>query len=97
MHILSKGRETNLAKLDVESTYQMVPVHHEDCHLLRMQWGGRWYMDTALLFSLRSVPKMFTATVDGFMWIMCQEGIKDEIHYLDDYPFFLASQTLLSV
>ena len=36
--IMSFGQGTLLAKFDVESAYQNIPVHPEDCYLLGMKW-----------------------------------------------------------
>ena len=89
--IICSGKGTLLAKLDLENAYRMVPVHPEDRHLLGMEWDGKWYMDTALPFGLRSAPKIFTAMADGLIWIMFNRGVRAAIHYLDDYLFFWLS------
>ena len=57
------GRGTNMAKLDLESAYRIILMHPDDDHLLGMEWKGA---DTALLFGLRSAPKIFMALVDAF-------------------------------
>ena len=80
--ILDKGRGTQLAKLDLESAYRMVPVHPEDRHLLGMEWNSEWYVDTALPLGLRSAPKIFTAVADALAWIMFNHGIRSVMHYL---------------
>ena len=86
--ILHKGRGTLLAKLDLESAYRILPVHLDDRSLLGMEWKDQIYVDVALPFGLRSAPKIFNALDDGLMWIMKQSGIRELIHYLDDYLFF---------
>lgn len=86
--IVKRGRGTLLAKVDLESAYRMVPVHPDDRHLLGMEWDKRLYVDTALPFGLRSAPKIFTALADGLLWIMASQGIREAIHYLDDYLLF---------
>ena len=45
------------------------------------------YLDTALPFGLRSVPKVFSAVADALTWAMLTEGIHDFLHYLDDFLF----------
>ena len=85
--ILGKGRGTQLAKLDLESAYRIIPVHPDDRSLLGMEWKGSWYVDTVLPFGLRSAPKIFTAVADALMWIMAKHGVQSVIHYLDDYLF----------
>ncbi len=83
--IMRKGRGSQLAKVDLESAYRMVLVHPEDRQLLGMEWQGKWYVDAALPFSLRSALKVFTALTDGLMWTMYNHGVQAAIHYLDDY------------
>ncbi len=38
--ILSRGRSTLLANLDIESAYRVIPVHPSDQPLLGMKWNG---------------------------------------------------------
>ena len=87
------GQGTQLAKLDVESAYRIVPVHPTDRLLLGMQWRGELYIDTTLPFGLRSAPKIFNALADALLWIFGTYGIKG-IHYLDDFLLFGAPDTL---
>ena len=81
------GPHTQMAKLDLQSAYRMVPVHPEDHRLLGMQWNDHIYIDTRLPFGLRSAPKIFSAVADGIAWAMHCLGIVDFLHYLDDYLF----------
>ena len=46
------------AKVDLQNAYRIVPVHPDDHHLLGFQWNNRVFRDTALLFDLRSAPKI---------------------------------------
>ena len=77
-----------LLKVDLRSVYHMVPVHLLDCHLLGICWKDRVYVDQALPFGLCSAPCLFTAVADAIGWAMCA-GIILQIHYLDDFLFFL--------
>ena len=43
-----------MAKVDVKSAYRNVPNHPQDRWLMGMLWEGSLYIDTALLFGLRS-------------------------------------------
>ena len=85
--VLSLGRGALLAKLDVESTYRILPVHPEDCLLLGMSWQGKMYVDTALPFGPRSAPKIFSAVADALQWALEGRRVK-VIHYLDDFLLF---------
>ena len=63
--ILAYGKESLLAKVDIQSAYRNIPIHPDDRHLLKMIWEGALYIDTALPFGLRSAPKIFTAIADA--------------------------------
>lgn len=52
-----------------------------------MHWNRQYYIDTRLLFGLHSPHKIFTAVEGALQWILLQQGIRDLIHYLDDYLF----------
>ena len=45
-------------------------------------------MDGSLPFGLRSAPKILTALADALLWIMGQHGVREAIHYLDDFLVF---------
>ena len=75
------------ALLALESAYRIVPVHPEDRHLLGIHHDSATYVDAALPFGLRSVPKIFNALADGLEWIMIKHGVAHAIHYLDDFLF----------
>ena len=74
-----------LAKLDIESAYRIAPIHPDDRSVLGMKWKDEIYIDTCLPFGLRSAPKIFTALADALGWIFTQHGVRDVIHYLDDF------------
>ena len=79
------GPGTLLAKLDLQSAYQQVPVHPADQPLLGIQWQGSTFVDQALPFGLRSAPIIFTAVADCLTWALHCEGITNVVHYLDDF------------
>lgn len=79
------GRRGPPNKMDIESAYQLVPVHPQDRPLQAMQWCGHIYIDAMLPFRLCSAPKIFNAIADAFQWYLQQQGIQHVFHYLDDY------------
>ena len=79
------GRGTQLVKLDVKDAYRIIPVHPLDYHLLGIRWRDRTYVDRALPFGLRSAPKFFSAIADLVAWVLDQQGIRHQLHYLDDF------------
>ena len=46
---------------------------------------GSFYVDPMLPFGLRSAPKIFNAVADALNWYMIQLGIRNVLHYLDDF------------
>ena len=74
------GQNTLLAKVDIKSTYRMVPVHPDDRLLLGMQWENNLYIDGALPFGLRSAPRIFTAVAYAMEWRARFEGIEHIMH-----------------
>ena len=79
------GRGTRLAKIDLKDAYRIVPVHPDDYHLLGIPWNAHTYLDRALPFGLRSAPKIFSAVADFIAWVLHQNGIAHQLHYLDDF------------
>ena len=83
--IMARGQGSQLAKVDIQSAYRIIPVHPEDWRLLGMSWENSLFIDTTLPFGLRSAPKIFTAVADAAEWIAKQQGVTTILHYLDDY------------
>ena len=79
------GRGTQLAKMDIQSAYRVVPVHKDDRCLLGVKWRDQLYVDCALSFGLRSACKIFTSIADAVEWIASNRGARGIAHYLDDY------------
>ena len=80
---------SQLAKLDIQSAYKLVPVDLGDRHYLGMEWCGNGYIDGMLPFGLQLTPKIFTAVADALEWCVHQAGVEDKIfHYSDDYVVF---------
>ena len=68
--IMAQGRGTLMAKFDVASAYCNVAIHPQDHSLLGMRWHGKYYVDMALPFVLRSAPYSFTAIADVVKWML---------------------------
>lgn len=83
--ILKLGPGTELAKIDIQNAYRIVPVHPDDRPLLGMKWQGKLYVDTTLPFGLRSAPKIFNAVADAAQWVIQEMGARFLWHYLDDF------------
>ena len=83
--IIALGRGALLAKADIKSAFRLLPVHPADRHLLGMLWNDELYIDTCLLFWVRSAPKLFNILADFLAWILQHQGVFPIFHYLDDF------------
>ena len=80
------GQGALMAKFDVEAAYRNIPIHPSDHFLLGMRWRGKYYVDLALPFSLRSAPYLFNSVADIVEWILKHlHPVLDLLHYLDDF------------
>jgi hypothetical protein len=57
--------------------------------MLGVSWRGNTYIDRCLPFSLRSAPIIFSAFADALAWAFWCVGIVPQLHYLDDFLFFV--------
>lgn len=88
--IMKLGRGAMLAKFDIKRAYRLLPVSVAHRPLLGMQWKGKFYIDLALPFGIRSAPKIFTRFADSLQFLLNSiGGVSNILHYLDD--FFLAA------
>ena len=85
--LLRLGKGALLAKVDVASTYRIIPVYPEDRMLLGMSWQDKVYVDNQLPFGLSSAPVIFNVYADGVEWVVRKEGVLHVLHYLDDFLF----------
>ncbi len=83
--IVTLGRGTLLAKVDIRKAYRNIPVSPADRRLLGMVWEDNLFIDTALPFGLRSAPKIFSAVADAAEWVVRKEGVNSILHYLNDF------------
>ena len=62
-HIITLGRGTLLAKINIKSAFHLIPVHPANRHLLAMVWQGSLFIDMYLPFGLWSTQKLFNRPV----------------------------------
>ena len=58
------GSGALMAKFDVEAAYRNIAVHPDDRFLFGMKWRGKYFVDLALSFGLRSAPFIFNSVTD---------------------------------
>ena len=71
--------------MDFKNAYCSIPVHPDDQHLLSINWEDTVLLDAALPFGLRSASKTFSAVANTLLWNLAQSGVKEAIHYLDNF------------
>jgi len=69
------GRGSLIAKIDIKSTYCLVPVAPVDRHCLGVSWKGNTYIDAKLPCGLRSEPKIFKVVADALEWCIALEEV----------------------
>ena len=77
--VLTTGRGTLMAKIDIKNAYRNIPIHPTDRHLLGMEWQHQLYVNGALPFGLRSAPKIFNTVADALEWILQHRGVETYI------------------
>ena len=58
--IMSPRASCLLAKFDISRAYRLLPIHPSLYSYFGMLWEGKYYLDLALPFGLRSGPAVFT-------------------------------------
>ena len=76
---------TLLAKIDILSTFRLLPVHPKNHHLLGMSWTDDIYINSCLSFGFCSSPKLFNVMADLLAWILQQQGVIELFHYLNNF------------
>ena len=89
--VTSTGRGAFLVKADIKEAYRVLSIHPEDQALLEVCWEGNIYTDRALSFGLRLAPKIFSAVANALQWIVVNKGVRNLLHYLDDFIFISES------
>ena len=93
--IRQRGQHTQIAKLDLASAFQHIPVRSQDYELLGFTFDRKdpitnatskeYYYDTVLQFGARSSPKLFNEFATAAKHIMHYRGASYAENYLDDY------------
>lgn len=84
--VAALGQGALIAKFDVLTAFRNIPVHPSVRPLLGMKWRGRYYVDLALPFGLRSAPFIFNSVATLVEWILkTNYRIPSILHYLDDF------------
>lgn len=81
---------SQMATLDLEDAYLLIPIDEQHRKYLRFQWRHTTYEYTALPFGLSTAPYIFTKIMRPVVSFFRQRGFQSVI-YLDDFLFLGSS------
>ncbi|XP_068761640.1 uncharacterized protein [Montipora capricornis] len=91
--IKSLCRACYMAKTDIKSAFRIIPIHHDDYHLLGMTWNNSYFFDRCLPMGCSSSSAIFKAVSTALEWLathhLCASGV---LRILDDFLFIGTSQ-----
>lgn len=88
------GKNTHLAKTDIQSAFSLVPLAPDQYHLMGFHWRGQYYYYTTLPQGGASSCFIFQRIASALLWILRQKyHITSAIQYLDDFLFLHPSPT----
>ena len=62
------GRKARICKIDQSSAYKHQHVRKEDWCLQVLEWGGRLFIETRLMFGSKSAPGIYDELHKAFLW-----------------------------
>ena len=84
----SHGYNCLMSKADIKDAFRLIPVHHDDYHLLGFHWNNRFYFDMALPMGASSSCQLFECFSTALQWILnIRLKIPEVSHLLDDFFF----------
>lgn len=90
--VFQAGRNSLLAKFDVQSAFKIMPISPEDWHLLGFYFEGNYFFEKCLSFGLRCSCLYFERFGQFVRWLLIQRsGHSGWISYLDDFLIVVPS------
>ncbi len=84
--IKTAGRGAWLAKIDITSTFKIMPIHPDFWHLFGIRWQKNIFFSVRLTFGCRSSPKIFDMLSEAICWILSNNyDVPYLVHLLDDF------------
>ena len=82
------GKDSLMAKSDIEDAFRIVPIHPSNYHLLGFSWNGKYFFDRCLPMGASSSCKIFEHLSQALVWMMHEKFQASGIsHILDDFFF----------
>ena len=75
-----------MAKVDVESAFQIIPISPADRPLLGFRWRGQYFMDAVLSMGCSSLCAIFECFSTALEWVATVKlGFTAMVHVIDDF------------
>jgi hypothetical protein len=89
IHLVKRcGRESLIAKCDIEEAFRQIPIHPSDYSLLGFMWDGKFYYDKFLPMGCSSSCQIFERFSIALQWIIQKCFASANVsHILDDFIF----------
>ena len=82
------GRNSLMAKTDIEDGFRNIPIHPLDYHLLGFKWDNMYYFDKCLPMGASSSCQIFEKISTALQWIMMEKyNASGMSHLIDDFFF----------
>ena len=80
------GKGAFIAKSDIESAFNLLPVRKQDYHLLGFKWKDRYYYERALPMGCSSSCRLFESFSSALEHLVKYFARSDKVvHVLDDF------------
>ena len=79
------GSSPFLAKLDIKHAFRLIPIKPSQYPLLCIKWNNKFFVDRCLPMGARSSAHIFELFSTAIHFIANKIGIRDLVHYLDDF------------
>ena len=98
--IVKCGKGAQMCKVDIRDAFKLIPIKESLWPFYGIQWDGRYYFYTKLVFGSRSSPKIFDFLSEALCWILRNNyNVQHVLHLLDDFltidnPDYLSERTM---
>ena len=98
--IVECGKGAQMCKVDIRDAFKLIPINESLWPFYGIQWDGRYYFYTKLVFGSRSSPKIFDFLSEALCWILRNNyNVQHVLHLLDDFltidnPDYLSERTM---
>lgn len=83
------GKDSLMAKTDIQDVFRIVPINPEDYQLLGFSWQSLYYYDKCLPIGASSSCQIFEFLSKGLQWAMCTKFNAAGMSYMIDDFFFI--------